>query len=413
MPLLSSPSSSANDLPPMTLAKHTCVINLKTGYSLRFKSFVALKQSDSDKILSFIKVAEKKPDAIKTVSDGKQSTEIDTSYLAIKYGITEMEIVNTNDLYFPPIGLKFLAPQYDILKENKSISDIRELVKIMNKGKKISLEKERDPFFYIVLMAEFIKSLEERDKVSPKELDILKEHVTSLTTICNQEVPDKIIPLHEIATVCGIGFEYTDQSKRKYSFTGKKDKVAFFDLSKKLLEEHLGLYDVFSIEFAENLKQCLVSIAGGHTTFVEIAAGKGMLSASLEKAGKKPFLTSDEAKVKEPWCGIKVYKHQTVPLIEKYIGKYRRVIYLAAQADVGMIIKLILSGKPIILMQTGFAYPVQLKQYCDSTQLQVINLNIQGYSGACVKDEVRLLAINFSAEDYTWLLGKVPAKYLR
>ncbi len=370
----------------------TYVIPLKNDHSIVIHTEKLLKKDDINSLTSYIE------DKLKH----GQMTIIFSKAMRNQFRIKSIEL-KCNDMFRPMLGFECLESYYSIISASSSDKRVVEDIgRGISAGACIPTEKKLKSFIYLVSMAEFVKR---NTNLTNSEIKLMRNEILLMHRLLQKQIPENVKPLYEVASDCYVVCE-TD-SNGIYEWRGRKDKVAFFVSCVKFREDCIGLNEVFSTDFAASLKSCLAPLA---SNLIEIGAGRGQLTAALREVKAKVLYVSDLLHQNSPWPGVEIKQKSAEKVTEYYKKEFQKVIYLSAQPCIEMITELIESGNKVIILQTGFTYPVQLEEY-NSLQLKIIKLNIVGYGGVCTLGEVRLLAINLSSEEFSALETKVPYQY--
>lgn len=375
------------------------LMHLPGGSAIEIRSECNLTDSDLNRIDRLV---------CSELKSGSSSIALLPKMLS-EFKIKSFKIINNlpAEYFFePPKGLECFDTLYKEIRGSESEKLTRDIVHGIINGHTIPVDKKYNASIYLVAMAEYVKVLEQKKEASTDELKLLKDYLIVLKKILDEELPDKIIPLHVVANICGVSNRLESPELGGFVLEGRLDKVAFCDSSISWLRECLGLHEIFSKEFAANLSECLSKL---FLNRIEIGAGRGMLSASLNAVGKKVLYVSDILPPSRTWKSIKVSKKSAEDVTENYKDNYMKVIYLTSQSDIGMLRNLIKSEKPLFLLQTGFTYPKQLEEF--EQTLKIVDLNIPGYSGHFTANSVRLLAANIPEAQFQEIIGKIPEQY--
>ncbi|KEQ19741.1 hypothetical protein [Endozoicomonas numazuensis] len=261
------------------------------------------------------------------------------------------------------------------------------------------------PEFSMSLLNEYAQKLIQQNKFDQKQLTLINNYLSALELLFKGQIPETIPDFRELMSALDISQEF-DRSPGIFCYKGPHEHSKFAELVWRLIPGALQVSELFSLEFATHLNQCLQAMA---PNAVELGAGRGLLSASLKQAGHKKLTTTDLTAPQNPWPDTDITQKAANRVIKDRKKKHMSHIYLSAQATVYMLCNMIESGQKCFLIQTGnpcddFLTPFQHK-------LKSIDLNIPGYSPLSSEFKVRLLAINISTKDFLTMSKRIPEQY--
>ena len=328
--------------------------------------------------------------------------------------------VNTmnNDFFLPPSGLEAFNGLYLTAQKNKQQQEITRLALDIYSTQGSPEMKPHKASFYLLAIIEYIKMIEATGELATENAAVIKDNLLLLKQLHDENIPRKIDPFFEIAQRVNVNIttrnivDDSGETVRKFCINAPNDQThtgVYFACIRDWLVGCLGLYELISQEFAENLTDCLKLLP---QNMIEIGAGRGMLSAALAQAGSPVKLTSDIVKPARSWRQIVI----TAPckadqLVTKVAERGIHAVYLAAQPCIGAVIDIINTGIPLLVLQTGYINISKLDIYQKQHKLKLLPLSIPGYAGLTKESCVRLLIINTSDAEADYYKGLIPAKY--
>ncbi len=373
----------------------------------RHSYFLKLNDRDSWNVITEKDLTRDELESISSyiISEAKRQD----SYVRLPDAMTnQLAITELHSLWEPMIapGLECLTELQSKVQSVESFRrQLSELITTFNCNEQIDDSERYPPEVMLMAMSGCMCMLEESREASRQEIEILKEYIIQLKTVSEGKIPAKIPSLTDMAATLNVSIQTAPVTSTVHA-SGSPKKVQFLSLFMNFCKHSLEIHELFSKAFGVQLKECLAPLA---KNLVEIGAGKGMLSGALAEAGKKVLYTSDLRPPEFTWPSIRVGRNKATTVVNKYGSRFKEVIYLASQCDIGMLESLIRNGKPMFLLQTGNTYEPELAPY--KQQLICVNLNLSEYSPRNNLDKVRLLAVNMSRTDAEEMFAKLPDKY--
>ncbi|MGB0894364.1 MAG: hypothetical protein ACPGUD_08150 [Parashewanella sp.] len=268
---------------------------------------------------------------------------------------------------------------------------------------------------YLFFFAEYLKDCIKQNRFNPAEKNAVIEWTQFLLAVVNQDIPQSITPMHALAKTCNVTISYKTTMIAggiycpTFAFKGQAYRCAIFNFGKQLLSEKLKVYEVVSQQCCGNLAR-LFDVLG--KAIVEIAAGRGQLTAGLTDKGVVVSKTTDIKPCEYPWKGVLVSKRSAEKVVKR---NGDRVIYLAGQPTPETLISMIkVATDPILILCLGNdrTKEPQLACFTRNNKLVVINLTVEGYAGYSPDSGVRLYCIGYSAQQIKDLKQTISPQFI-
>ena len=314
------------------------------------------------------------------------------------------KVVESKQSALLDINLSFLDNTYVAALQNREGNAIHNITEHLFLAEEVTIDTERPSTQYLLAMMDFVKEMDAQKILPYASLHALVDYIEMLFNISQGVLPEKAISLKEVAELCGVEVSFNPMNEQ-IDLDGAGCLVSFFGLAREWLRRTQGVFEVYSKEFVRELADCLQVI---DKPLVEIAAGRGMLSAGLIEAGAEVILISDIHPDQPHWPGVKVNALSALEVIKKY---HNSVIYLTGQPSVEMFDDLERINAPCMMLQTGCRYDKRLSEFEKKGMLRIFPLHMPSYTIQYPSDDIRLLFFCFPEKQRKEVMSKIPEKY--
>lgn len=144
--------------------------------------------------------------------------------------------------------------------------------------------------------------------------------------------------------------------------------------------------------------------------YVELEAGRGLLSATLSKLSPHKLMTFNSKSRQDTWPDIEFYQKQPQAVINQYADRCNDFLYFITNPLKSTLSKMAESKSPAYILTIGAHY---LEEWVDrESSLQCLQLAIKGVPTIMEGgDLVHFLAMNVSEDDFQNKLAVIPNKF--
>ncbi|WP_062260301.1 hypothetical protein [Endozoicomonas arenosclerae] len=386
--------------PPVQLYNHS--IGMSNGFSLIMKSPIKVFTKDqAQRLESAVKQAVAKSSGRRMTIPGALISEMDLSNIQFVQSDTLGRLIQ------PPPGMEAFRPVYHAVIQSGTVDVAYNLTQAIINGEPLTLDPGISSETYLVAMVDYVQTLEERGLIDSEQASIVKDYLHNLNDLFHGVVPDRLNPIPLVAGMLGVVIMDGEDGRLLFGTSDREVKhtVTFLRLSSFFLHVRIGVFQIFTRQFARELHQCLMPLS---RPMIEIAAGRGQLSSALQNEGYTVARTTDIREPDQPWKGVQVEVASAREVVKTHKNN---VVYLSSQTNIVMLKSLITSGEKIVVLQTGKTFSKELKSFVANNRLRVLELNIPGYVPVMQDDRVRLLMINMSQHEYDEIASLIPQRY--
>ncbi|MBE8167855.1 MAG: hypothetical protein HAW66_05780 [Shewanella sp.] len=328
----------------------------------------------------------------------------------------------------PPVGLECYQHLYDTPVD--SIAVLEQCAKIISEEKHIfqALLPSEKPTKQIgtsstgklsiecmkiiqLCCLEIVRLLEAKNEVSLDLCQKIKQLLINLEQVSNEKIPKEFnIRASSIHDLLGLTFDFVQNEPHITYLKGPQTQCHLYASIYFLIKKCLGLHQIFSTKFAKELLICFEHFPN---KYLELASGRGMLSAAIKSVGSRGIVATDIDVPKPTFNDFPVFKKSAKKLLNGYTGN--KPIYFISE-PIDSLMKEIChtaleQNEPIMIVTIGFLFNKLFQQFTGG--LAVIELTIPDYAQLRCDCGVQLLLFNHNSQQIQACKEKVPSKYLQ
>ena len=243
----------------------------------------------------------------------------------------------------------------------------------------------------------FIETLDEASQ------SVVEKMLLNMLEISELTIPEEVVTTEELESVTHVPLCTFIEQSHPPSPDFQVGVIRVFWGLHEILNRQ-GIYEVFSVKTGKSLARIVTSL-NNHYRFMEICAGKGLLSASIKAAGcSVPIEVTDLVPPPKAFPGVAVKQCDATKLIETHPCS---TVFLVSQPPERVWMELLSAQIPRIYLQAGNSYDPEIHSISGLKSLHFINLNVDNYRRITASAMVRFL-IKGSPEHYQKILNSLP-----
>ncbi len=250
-----------------------------------------------------------------------------------------------------------------------------------------------EPDRVLLGLIECIRQIEQEQVLSKSQLSQLKQFFCIVQQISLDQIPECFSSGTDLTEMLGVLMEGEGIQSR---LEGDVKCKRLLCCTRLYLNTCLQLDQIYSGTFAREFVECLRPL---DYLFLELGAGRAMLSAAVKGTGKGIVATDKEVPSKT-FSDYKVVKKRLVTLLEGYTEN--KPIYLVSAPTTEMFKSLCNTctkmKASMLVVVMGYKYQEISKMYPNS--MRVLELSIPDYFKMSPDNGVQLLAFNHRGEQY-------------
>ncbi|RLV57878.1 hypothetical protein D5018_20235 [Parashewanella curva] len=262
----------------------------------------------------------------------------------------------------------------------------------------------------ILALIERLRLFQCNEMLPSESIDKLKQLIGCLGQISQDMIPDEFRLEFPLVTLLSLKWSPLPDVPHGSTLDGPIEFGEFYLNVIYFLKNCLGLHQIFSKRFAQELLNCLKDFPN---TRLEIASGRAQLSASFRSVSSKFIVASDKSVPTATFDNFPVRKFDALKLIRAYGGE--KPIYFTSEPTLELMDSLCAEAlkqqEPIIVVTIGALLKSVLSKY--KRNLVVLELNIPDYLQLKDNAGVQLLFFNHNKDQLKSCKEKLPRRYLR
>ncbi|WP_133407340.1 hypothetical protein [Parashewanella tropica] len=254
-----------------------------------------------------------------------------------------------------------------------------------------------NPAQFLAALTVYINCFQENAWLAESEISMLRDEVFSLQTIAKGEIPVSFMGCYRVSQLLKRSCDKIEGSQNAHP-----NFIKFTNIIIRFLVVILKLHQVYSLEHAEEVVECLKGVSKYR---IEVASGRGMATAALGKYFKIRA-ASDITKPKVPWPDVRVYKNGILETMSQYAAG--DVLFLL-HFPMGHFIDEIVQSKLSVLI-----YATGRRVLFEGFENVLCQLLLFQRHPVYDDDQVAcLIGINMKTEDFKGRVSRIPNKYLK
>ena len=205
----------------------------------------------------------------------------------------------------------------------------------------------------------------------------LKTLLNNTELLISHKVPEKILTHEDILSKLQVTYQIVDAVRGSMAFRGPSPNDEIIRTSYKILRLH-NIFEIFSQESGRCLSDILTPFCTNYR-FVEICAGKGLLSSAIKSAGFMGQLqTTDLTPPKKEECFPDI---DISPLDARLLPPENKLetIYLAAQLPVPLLPDILRSSRQLAILLIGGVSDSDIQDLLEQYRLFQITVKLDNY----------------------------------